>query len=579
MKKITGLLLEIIYSLLTILLLCVFALKNVTSEINDIYLLIGLALFAIGISVVFGPIIGKVVNSCFLILLFSYITSQLNNPYFRLTDGKTFTNIPVFWVIIVVGINVLFLVLYLLLLRHQIRIKFYYRYLGIVLFVGAALFSNIYSNGIRKDTEKGFFDLINSDYYKYEHIEDSDVFVKRFGLLAFLDKDIKDTIDECQNRKDYTKEINDFINRDKTININNYSNIFEGDSVLFIQSDSLYDCFISETLTPNIYKYKNTGIDVDGFDNLSMFFKDSDVEIMSNLSLFPIGGDDCYSYLYDRNYYGESLGNMFKRGGYDTYFYMNDFDIYYNRQNMTKVYGYDELLSPYKFGKDPICSNYDVIETASYILFEDRKEMAYYTAHDIVGVDEETRNRILSVYPYATDLEITKIANLIDLDRSLPLLETVLGYTGMDNKTVIVLFGSGVDNRDDFKDFVSNVGINANTGLYIYKKGIEGTQYTKKGSCLDFIPTFGNMFGLEYDNTYIIGRDLFDDNYAGMQLSSYYGLSEHWYNNYIDYNYIHVGLSTAEGYENAQADIEDMMQRVRFSYNWFKYSNYYLKNS
>ena len=555
MEKRRGLFLDILYVLVIAALLFVYWFLRRPVH-DDLLLILGWILILIGYMVMFGPLIGKIVSAAFCCLIFFKMGELLS-----------------LWPLLIVAASIAFIILYFTGKKGRYHIKSIYRILGILLIYLAFSCHTAYKAEIDKEDDGYAINLVNTDYYDYYHFDDEEKFIEKFGKLSYLDRDIVLSINEKLNRDEYTKAIDEWLNRDEAVTENKFTGFMKNKNVIIIQANYLYECFVSEDLTPNIYKLKTEGMSFEGFNNQYTKYGTPSFEVMTNLSLYPTGEDGCVNYLYDDNHYGETLANVFKRNGYATYMYYNDYADFFNHTQMSRIFGYDDLITPYSMGLDGMQDNETMLENVAYFLGYEKKQMIYYVSQEFDEISRSDEELVRNRYPFANDDQVRMIVNLMDLDRGIcKLMETVEMYEN-SKKVVIVLYGINDDHTQQMKHFASTMESSYDTELYIYNSAKKARTVTKYGSSLDLLPTLANLWGFKYDNSCIIGRDLLDSEYKGMQLANNPELSPFWYSKTRKYEYI-TGLNIERYGERA----DDLRQRYLFSAYWFKYGKYYLEN-
>lgn len=372
--------------------------------------------------------------------------------------------------------------------------------------------------------QEDFFQMNKTDYYLYDTMYSSNDFVDTFGLMTFCYRDVKKTF-ETEDYYQYKDEVTDFLASKPEHQDNDLTGIFKGKDVIFIQAESYNKYALDEQLTPTIYKMSTKGINVKGFDTPALVGSTSDTEFMTNISIIPDSEEyaSCYSYI--DNTYDITLASMFKKAGYLTESYHNCYGIYYNRNLLfTTEFEYDTFRDCTAMGLEDATDDYTYAKDL-YWMYENTNQpfMTYwitYSGHqpyslDSVGVKDEYVSLIKQKYPDLDEEHISYLAKNMDLDRTLENILSTARQLGRDQNLVLVFFGDHIAKGVDMQD-------KAQTELYIYCPGNElALEYEKPSTCLDILPTMANLFGLEYDDKKVLGRDIFDESYGGFRFTPY----------------------------------------------------------
>ena len=189
-----------------------------------------------------------------------------------------------------------------------------------------------------------------TDYYIYETIPNNNQFVSIFGTLPFGLRDGISLFETDILGAEHYVEVEEFLNSRSEQTPNMMTGIFEGKNVIFIQAESFIDAAIDETLTPTLYKMKNEGINIEGFDTPTLVGSTSDTEFMANTSIIPNSEGYAICYKYPFNTYVTTLASIFNDVGYNTVAYHNNYGDYYNRDIVFPNFGYDKFIDCTELG-------------------------------------------------------------------------------------------------------------------------------------------------------------------------------------------------------------------------------------
>ena len=491
-----------------------------------------------------------------LYLLSQHIYNKAFHQYYRFNTAKDLINevlgvkesafefiaredlIPVY---ILIGITVVFFILYLLLQRKCFKLVYRIplKLATLLLFYPAQTQYNHYLELIEetKNSEDAF-QLNKTDYYIYDTIPNTNQFVEKFGLLPFAYRDGELFLsNDVLSAEDY-EEIDTFLAQRKDHQDNDMTSYFEGKDVIFIQAESFINAVASEELTPTIYKMQQESLRITRFNTPALPGSTSDTEFMANTSIIPNSEGHAVCYAYPDNYYETTLPGLFNDHGYVTYAFHNNYKDYYNRELTMKAFGYDHFLDCTELGLQDQSIDTQAMEVMKWIFTdEDKPYMAYwitFSGHqpydlDSFAVAEEDVEKIKSLYPDLDDSYVSFVAKNMDLDRSMKSLIDALDGAGKLDNTVFVFFGDHIVKGLDY-DINSTYYPSTNqewsrekmyTDMYIYCTDKQAMTYDKVSTSLDILPTIANLWGFEYDAKTILGNDIFDPEYHGFYFSEW----------------------------------------------------------
>ena len=563
---------------------------------------------------VVGPMFNKFVVMIYTSIYTMYFVSQsvyfnTFGQYYRLSTALSLKNeligvkesafemmLPEHWTpfIVLLGITILFVVLYFILQRKSVKFYFTFIYKLPILFL---LYPTINTNFelhmidvMETKKQEDVFQLNKTDYYIYDVIPSVNKFVETFGLYTFFVRDYNSlSVTKEYSQEDFTK-VEQYFESKPAPTSNEYTGIFEGKHVVFIQAESHIDAVVHPELTPTIYKLKTQGINVRNFNTPLLPGSTSDTEFMAMTSLIPRGDGYAVSYKYPYNEYPVTLAKVFKEKGYSADIYHNNYGNYYNRDDLFANFGYDEFFDSTRFGYEDRVSDLLIGEKLEWIFpFWEQPQLGYwitYSGHqpyilDEVGVDPQDVQKIKKLYPELDDSYVSYYAKTMDLDKSIESMLNILKNQGKIDDFVFVFLGDHMVKGLDFSKesaFYKQTGIEYNeddftTALYIYNKPTKGFEIDKHSTVLDLLPTICNLFNVDYDYKKTLGSDILDPTYQGMTFTDY----GDWENNNFSYNANTDTLLTKNGYDEIQASNEldammekDFISRLILKLNYFK---------
>ncbi|MEA5017854.1 MAG: sulfatase-like hydrolase/transferase [Erysipelotrichaceae bacterium] len=430
-------------------------------------------------------------------------------------------------------------IFYKIKLKH--RFSFYINILvGVTLFALTTFFNMSFQKQLSA-TDVDSFTYNESDRYLYDVIPSPEAYVIKFGVNAFLMNDLYNVVIKpvLQDHSEKQAAIEAYLlsrEYDQTIN-NAYTGVLADRNLIIIQGESLTNMGIDPTLTPTLYKIYQEGVSFENFDAPLLPGSTSDTEIMIQNSLYPVTGGFATMHAYAYNNYPVTLAKLFKTNDYQTDIYHNNYGTYYNRDVFYGNDAYDMFFEPVEMGLENMCSDYEMLNHASWIIAEKDRFYSYiiaYSGHqpyNFISVEDPTMSRnaydeymgyvkeIELVYPDLNEFAKSYLAKCMSLDRGVEkLLYALEAYGRLDN-TTIVLFGDhmikGYDEAENV-DTLATLNIEKVTiPLIIWDKNLEPTVVEKYANSLDVLPTLMNMFNIDYDRTKVFGYDIFDEDYIG----------------------------------------------------------------
>lgn len=370
------------------------------------------------------------------------------------------------------------------------------------------------------DTERYIFGF-NSDIkqiqntkYVFKNNDDIDYNITNINFDKLIKKE--------KNKK--VKEMHKYFKSQTPSNKNDYTGIFKGKNLIFITAESLDFNIIDKDLTPTLYKLNNEGITFNNFYTPIYYASTSDGEYTNLTGIIPKSGT--WSYLKSEdNYYPYSYPNMLEKYGYDSFYYHNGIFDFYNRNKVSKNFGFNTFKACGSgLDKDINCalwpqSDIEMLNT-SFKDYKDKKHfITYYMtismhlAHNFKTNDiaKKWKSKVKNI-KYSNNVKAYQ-ASAIELDKALEGLIKHLEKQNLLESTVIVItpdhFPYGL-NKKEIKEFknIKNEYDLYKSGLIIYNSVTKKEKIDKYASNLDILPTLLNMFGLKYDSRLIIGQDI-----------------------------------------------------------------------
>jgi len=393
--------------------------------------------------------------------------------------------------------------------------------------------------------------------------------VMKFGIYVYHTNDLIKSIEpKLAGLFGYDNALKEFLEFYEDVEkpaTNEYTNIFEGKSIIGIHTESMQNFVIGMKfngveLTPNLNKLAASGMYFDNFYTQVSVGTSSDTEFTLNTSLMPANFGTAFGDYFDKEYV--SIPKLLKEKGYYTFAMHGNNAEYWNRRVMHANLGYDELYAKDDYVIDEVIglglSDVSFFKQSVEKLAKIKEEKGTYygtfimlTNHtpfsdiDKYGdfdvslketiINKDTGLEEVVEYPYMED---TKLGNYFKsvhyADYALGVFFEELEKNGLLEDTVIVLYGDhdarlpqedyvrlynyDKENDDvlseddpnyvDFNDY--SYELNRKVPLIIWSKDRQdkAEKISYAMGMYDLMPTLGNMFG--FYNKYALGHDIFN---------------------------------------------------------------------
>ena len=377
----------------------------------------------------------------------------------------------------------------------------------------------------------------------------------------------------------------DDIFKENPVHNNQYTGLFEGKNLIFLQLESIDKFLTSEDIMPNLSELRKNSINfTDHYSFVNGGGSTFNSEFMINTGYATPYTYNQNAYTFSKNNFDYSLPRLFKSVGYTVNaFHMNSSE-YYSRGVNYKNFGYNsynglkdlktytdktyeldtELIKNEEFNskifnvENPLDSHF-----VDYIIS--------YTAHTPFEKNKGTCSMLITEEQKndenfnPSELDCIKI-QAKETDDMIGLLMENLKEKGLYDNTVLVVYAdhyaytlSDKTILDQFKDTSTNL-IN-HTDLFIWSSDIKPMEVTKTTSQLNIMPTILNLFNLYVNPNYYIGEDALDPEYQGYVFFSDYS----WWDGkrYVNANgEIIKGLPATEDYINNMSNkINNLIQK------------------
>lgn len=427
----------------------------------------------------------------------------------------------------------------------------------------------------------------------YNDFSDSNKCMKMCGLyqysvrnmyVAFLRPEEKISNEDKQF-------LTDIYSSEDTRTPNEYTGIFKGKNVIFLQLEGMDKWLFNEKDTPNLYGLLDHAIN---FDNHYSMYTGGGSTFNSEFSVntgftTPVSYNrNVYS--FNVNTFNNSLARIFKKNNYNVNaFHMNTSD-FYSRGINYKSWGYDNYYGlldiqsydnhNYEFDRELINNktfynkmfqqegnflNY-IITYSPHTPFSSEMGVAYLLLKEKYGKGN---------IPELSEEECARV-QIHETDNMAGLLIQALKDNGLYDNTVIVAYAdhylytlNDKSILDKYKNTENNL-IN-NTPFFIWSSDLDKTEFTAATAQLNILPTVLNLFGMDYNSNNYIGKDALSPDYDPCVFFSDYS----WYdgNVYVEDNKItNNGVMDDQLLQEKSQKIHDMIRKndLTLKYDFLK---------
>ena len=325
---------------------------------------------------------------------------------------------------------------------------------------------------------------------------------------------------------DILKATDEYLSNATPTRKNNYTGLLKDYNLITICAESFCPWFISEELTPTLYKLSHTGI---LFENYYGTFQSvtTNGEYTMCMGLYPdmsrTKTDSSFN-VAGTNYLPFCLGNALKDMGYQTWAYHDYIGDFYNR-NITHAnmgYTFKAADSGLAMKIDWPSSDLEMMEASvdDYINSGEPFHAYYMTfsGHYQYNWDNamSAKNRdAVKDLPYSEPVKAYIACNL-ELEYALEYLMQRLEEAGVADKTCIVLtndhypYGLTEDEYNELAGQTLDTTFEKYRNSFIcYVPGLsENIMVDEYCSTADILPTLLNLFGVDYDSRLLAGTDV-----------------------------------------------------------------------
>ena len=325
---------------------------------------------------------------------------------------------------------------------------------------------------------------------------------------------------------DILKATDEYLSNATPTRKNNYTGLLKDYNLITICAESFCPWFISEELTPTLYKLSHTGI---LFENYYGTFQSvtTNGEYTMCMGLYPdmsrTKTDSSFN-VAGTNYLPFCLGNALKGMGYQAWGYHDYIGDFYNR-NITHAnmgYTFKAADSGLAMKIDWPSSDLEMMEASvdDYINSGEPFHAYYMTfsGHYQYNWDNAMSAKhhdAVKDLPYSEPVKAYIACNL-ELENALTYLMNRLEQAGVADKTCIVLtndhypYGLTEDEYNELAGREMDLSLEKYRNSFIcYVPGLsENIEVDEYCSPADILPTLLNLFGVDYDSRLLAGTDV-----------------------------------------------------------------------
>ena len=327
------------------------------------------------------------------------------------------------------------------------------------------------------------------------------------------------------------RELDEFFAGSVPTRKNEYTGLLKGFNVIELCAESYSPAFVSEELTPTLWKMSHSGI---VFENYYGTFNSvtTNGEYTMCLGLLPDMTRSKQQSSFDKSvghYLPFCLGMILKDYGYTTWAYHSNNGEFYNRTLTHPNMGYTFHAQGSGLNVTPLrpASDLEMIENSvDEYLRTGGPFHAYYMTYSghyqydwKNAMSAKNRDKVQDL-PYSEEVKAYIACNL-ELESAMSRLLELLEQAGQLNNTVIVLtndhypYGLSREQYDELCGHPVDVEFEKYRNHFIcYAPGLEQTIRTDRYcSTVDILPTLLNLLGIEYDSRLLAGTDVFAEGF------------------------------------------------------------------
>ena len=393
------------------------------------------------------------------------------------------------------------------------------------------------------------------------------------GLYEYMFKNVSQFISEQKMIRDSEDEINEKLEDfEYQAEENEYTGIFKDKNLIMIMMESVDNVIVNEEDTPTLYNLSQVGWNfTNRYSQVTKSGSTISTEYTSLTGLFDNGS---YSKKYE-GYYPYSIPNMFKANGYKVTSVHENSGQFYNRKVLHERMGFDNSYFLKDMDVDYIpFDDLQLFKNDTFynmLVSKDEKFMTFivtiaahapYTDNSVCNTDKQAKSNEKSCLAFLANNTDDMIAELL----------LRLEEDGLLEDTVIVMytdhFAYAYTYTDEDYAIYNQIDDNfniKNIPLVIYSPNIEHEDFDMLVNDIDIAPTIYNLFGMDYNPKYLLGRDVFSSEHKDLLMFLDYS----WYDG--DIYSLNAGSTLSSSYGDNSSYTEELLDLNKLIIN----SNYY----
>ena len=384
----------------------------------------------------------------------------------------------------------------------------------------------------------------------YNNFNDSNKCFSITGIYEYTVRDfyvnyLKGEEKKSDTENNFLSEV--FSNNNDSFHKNKYTGKFKGKNVIFLQLEGIDDWVLTKDIMPNTYKLIDNSIN---FKKHYSFYTGGgstfNSEFMVNVGYTTPFTYPMNAYTLNKNDFPYSMANLMKQHDYGIKaFHMNTRE-YYSRGINYSNWGYDNYLglkdlgdyddNSYQLDRELVLNQtfYDemfkntgkfinyIISYSNHLPFDSSKGVC----HQLLKKDYEKKLEKMDTDEQMVFLENLKYDEVDCIKRQAKETDNMVGLllkglkdNGLYNNTIIFVYGDHylytVSDNEILKKHGKDIDTNLinHTPLFIWSAGMKKEEVNKVTTPLNILPTFLNLMGVNYNEKWYLGKDVFANDY------------------------------------------------------------------
>lgn len=383
----------------------------------------------------------------------------------------------------------------------------------------------------------------------YDSFSDTRKSIEIAGLYEYIIRDIylSKIMPIIVNNKESIKYVDKYFNTKDNINTDGYLHgIYKDKNVIVVLMESIDEWLLTNETMPTVNKLMNEGINfTNHYAPVYGGGATANAEFMINTGyMTPLNGETA-SNKYGKNYFPYSLASLFKERDYSVNFFHQNTGAYYNRRQMSQAFGYDNYYSSRELGvtyNKAIKDSHFITESKikKLLLPTSGKFFDFiitYTAHTPYNIGNPkcssviTKEDINELKKGGSEETICIKAQAKETDKFFKeLIKELTATKQLDNTVIIGVtdhYTYAYNNRNEVYELkgTSDKNLISRVPFFIWSNDKKALKIKSVNSDIDILPTIADLFALDYNPKYYLGKNIFNENYKGFVFFSDYS----WY--------------------------------------------------